>query len=290
MSDDQRRFILAGEQAGSRFTLVAPRRVPQGHAGHHLSNRAGSSIEFRDHREYEAGDDLRRIDWNAYGRTDRLIIKLFREEVSPHVDILIDTSKSMDLEGSPKREALLGLAAVFASAAANSGYSFYAWRAGKGCSRVERGADQPLAWGDIPFDSGPETAEALLTDRPPFRRHGMRVLLSDLLWMSEPAATLQSLAREAASVVVVQVLASEDVNPEFSGNMRLEDSETGQVQEIIVDRTAMEKYRTSLERHQDNWRNAAQQAGAVIATLVAEEVIRDWSLEELLASEVLSVI
>ena len=77
-----------------------PRQRRSGLLGGTLSQRAGSSLEFRDHRAYEPGDDLRHIDWNAYARTDQLTIKLFREEVTPHLDVVIDTSRSMDLEGT----------------------------------------------------------------------------------------------------------------------------------------------------------------------------------------------
>src|SRR5438046_1394663 len=116
MNEAQHRYLIAGEQAGSRFALAAPRRVPMGAGGVHLSNRAGSSLEFRDHREYQPGDDLRRIDWSAYGRTDKLIVKLYREEVSPHVDVVIDGSRSMALENTARLEPALELSALLASA------------------------------------------------------------------------------------------------------------------------------------------------------------------------------
>src|SRR6516164_11355273 len=114
-----RQFLLDGERAGSRCALGVPRRVPLGRAGLHQGGRAGSSLEFKEHRDYQAGDDLRHIDWNAYARSDQLAVKLFREEVNPHVDILVDLSRSMALEDSRKAEATLGLAAFFAAAARN---------------------------------------------------------------------------------------------------------------------------------------------------------------------------
>src|SRR4051812_38038000 len=102
MNPTLRAFALRGETAAGRYSLGVPRQAPVGHAGGTLSNRSGSSLEFRDHRGYEPGDDLRHIDWNAYARTDQLTIKLFREEVAPVLDVVIDASRSMDLEGSDK--------------------------------------------------------------------------------------------------------------------------------------------------------------------------------------------
>src|SRR4249920_2976779 len=99
MKDEQRRYLSEGERAGARYALETPRQAPGGVAGGTLSQRAGSSLEFQDHRDYQPGDDLRHIDWNVYARTDQLTLKLYREEVTPHLDVLLDTSRSMTLEG-----------------------------------------------------------------------------------------------------------------------------------------------------------------------------------------------
>ena len=56
-------FLTEGQQAGARYCLAAPRRAPQGTAGSQLGRLAGESMEFMDHREYQPGDDLRRLDW-----------------------------------------------------------------------------------------------------------------------------------------------------------------------------------------------------------------------------------
>jgi uncharacterized protein (DUF58 family) len=70
--------------------------------GERKSKRRGSSVEFADHRNYSVGDDLRHIDWNVYGRLDRLFLKLFLEEEDLHVYTLLDTSLSMDY-GDPTK-------------------------------------------------------------------------------------------------------------------------------------------------------------------------------------------
>ena len=70
--------------------------------GERKSKRRGSSVEFADHRNYTVGDDLRHIDWNVYGRLDKLFLKLFLEEEDLHVYTLLDTSLSMDF-GDPTK-------------------------------------------------------------------------------------------------------------------------------------------------------------------------------------------
>lgn len=288
MNEEQQRFLLAGEKAGSRFALSAPRHVPMGAGGLHLGNRAGSSLEFRDHREYQPGDDLRRIDWNAYGRTDKLILKLYREEVNPHVDIVLDGSRSMALEGTAKLEAALGLAAMLATAASNASFSHCVWLANQTCNRIEGGAARASAWAPMNFDYAGNVDDSLAGARPVWRRQGMRVLISDLLWLGNPLRSLQSLSRDAASVFVIQLLAEDDRTPKLLGNQRLVDSETGRVRELFVDATALARYTKALDRHEQAWRTGCRQVGGVMATVIAEELVRDWKATELVKAEILT--
>ena len=105
MNAEYARFLRRGEQAGAGLRLAVPRDPARGHAGFASGVNAGSSLDFKDYREYQPGDDLRHIDWHVYGRTDKLTVKLFREEVTPHADIVLDGSVSMRLEDSAKAEA-----------------------------------------------------------------------------------------------------------------------------------------------------------------------------------------
>ena len=59
------------------------------------ANKKGTSIEFADYQEYMPGDDFRYIDWNIYGRLDKLLIKTFKEEEELSIHILFDVSRSM---------------------------------------------------------------------------------------------------------------------------------------------------------------------------------------------------
>jgi hypothetical protein len=202
---------------------------------------------------------------------------------------VIDGSLSMALEGSAKPEASLGLAALFATAAANAGYSHCAWLARAGCERVENGTGRPANWRGIEFDYRGHPTDSLVRLAPAWRRQGLRVLISDLLWLGEPLVLLQHLTQGAAGAVVVQLLAQADIAPPERGNVRLVDSETGQTREIFVDGAAVERYRDGLARHRQNWQAACRQIGAVLVSLVAEETVGDWRLEELIAAEVLKV-
>ena len=80
----------------SRFRLQMGHKSSMNLSGNRKSVQKGSSTEFSDFREYMPGDDIRRIDWNAYGRLDRLYIKEYMEEKEAVVSVLIDTSASMN--------------------------------------------------------------------------------------------------------------------------------------------------------------------------------------------------
>ncbi len=69
--------------------------------GQHRSIRKGSSLDFAEHRSYQPGDDLRRIDWRVYGRTDRFYIKEYDADTNASVLFALDTSASMDFGSGP---------------------------------------------------------------------------------------------------------------------------------------------------------------------------------------------
>jgi uncharacterized protein (DUF58 family) len=290
MAPVDRRHLLAGESAGAHYTLGAPRRLLLGAAGGHQGARAGSSLEFKEHREYQPGDDLRHIDWSAYARSDVLTVKLYHEEVHPHLDVLLDGSASMALEGSAKAGAALGVAAFFAAAAANAGFAHRLWLARAGCELVANSTGRPGTWADVSCDWPGSPAESFARRPPAWRPRGIRVLVSDLLWPGDPLQLLAPLAERASIVVVVQVLAEVDARPPEAGNLRLVDVETGRVKEIFVDAAGRESYRAALDRHQQNWSLACRQVGAVLTTAVAERLVADWRLDELVAAEVLKVV
>ncbi|MEM1164782.1 MAG: DUF58 domain-containing protein, partial [Planctomycetota bacterium] len=112
---------------GLRFALG---ERAQANVGSRLGDGPGDSIEFMDYRTYEPGDDLRRIDWTAFGRTDRVLVRRHLQEVSPNVEIIIDGSGSMNTGETPKAHATVAVAAALQSCALISGFSPRVLRAG----------------------------------------------------------------------------------------------------------------------------------------------------------------
>lgn len=289
MPDPALSFLMEGQEAGARYCLAVPGRPPLGTAGSQLGRAAGESMEFMDHREYQPGDDLRRLDWAAFARSDKMIVKLYQQEVSPHLDLVIDGSQSMALGDTEKPRAAAGLAAALCTAAANAGHTHRVYLTGGGCQPIVNGAESPTLWQGLVFNSSESPPESFRVLPPVWRPRGIRVFLTDLLWLDDPLELLSPLGQGAAAVYVIQILAADDVEPDHQGAVRLVDSESDDAQEAFLDATALARYRDNLRRHRDNWRQAVRQVGALFVSLVAEEVCRNWDLSPLAEVGILTV-
>ena len=87
-----------------------PRTPVGGLIGERLGSGTGSSLEFQEYRPYTPGDDLRHVDWAAYARSETLAVRLYRQEVAPRIDLVLDVSKSMAVTGvraQPRDNSLL---------------------------------------------------------------------------------------------------------------------------------------------------------------------------------------
>jgi uncharacterized protein (DUF58 family) len=285
--------LILGQEVGARYALVTPRAPARGLTGGKLGQRSGTSVEYMDHRDYQPGDDLRSIDWFAFARTDRLTVKLFHEEVSPHLDLIIDASRSMAIGAetgpSVKARATLALGAALAVAAESAGFTHTIWLAGASMQPLDGGSGPPQQWGGIALDYALPADAPVAPQHARWRRQGVRVLLSDLFWPGDPAAIMAPLADHAASLAVIQVLDQADANPPTRGNIRLADSETGLERDLFIDGPAEARYRANLARHQDLWSRACRQHGATMTTFIAQHLLADWDLRDLVACQLLNV-
>ena len=268
-----------GEQLGLRYALQIPQVAASGLTGTRAGRRTGSSIDFQDYREYQPGDDLRFIDWGIYARSDRLTVKLYREEVIPHLDLILDGSRSMSLEGTAKAIATAKLAALLATAAANAQCTQAVWLSGEGFRRLANDTLMPSAWDTLELDSQRTPDQSFEILSPKLRRLGVRVLISDLLWPGEPLQLLRRLRDGAAALFVIQLLAREDATLPEHGNLRVVDIETGEESEIYIDSNIAKQYGDNLAQLQQSWADACRQSGAHLTTLIAEDL--ETSLSEL---------
>ncbi len=276
------RLFAEGVRLGSARRLRLPRDSMRGSTGGRLGVSAGSSLDFHDYREYHPGDDLRHLDWGVYARSDKEIVKLYREEVEPKLDIVLDTSASMDLADTRKGDAALMLAAALGAAALGAACTPSLWLAENMLepSPSPRGAS-PEEWRVNGFGEASTPYDALVGAAPPFRRNGIRVFISDLLWPGEPAKALARLADGASALFVVQLLAASEEEPPEHGRYRLDDVETGETLDVFLDGPALETYRATLAAHRERWSRACAAAGAVFTSVTDVAVVSDTRFEAL---------
>src|SRR5208282_4978977 len=153
------------------------------------------------------------------------------------------------------------------------------WLSGEGFQRIANDALTPSAWDKLDLDSKRTPEQSFEIMPPKFRRLGVRVLISDLLWPGEPVQLLRRLREGAAALFVIQLLAREDATPPEHGNLRVVDSETGEENEIYIDSSVAKQYAENLGRLQQSWDDACRQCGAHMTTMIAEDL--EKSLGEL---------
>jgi uncharacterized protein (DUF58 family) len=231
---------------------VVTRRAAQGTLrADRRARRLGSGMEFADHRDYAPGDDLGILDWNLYGRMERLLVHLFEEDEDLAIDVLVDASASMGLGTPPK----LDLAAQIAAALAYVGLA--------GLDRVAvTPMAESLAEGPPPargraqilpmlrFLGGLEargrtslaTAARAFVARRQRRRRGLVVLLSDFYDPAGYREAIELLRFNRFEVVAVQISAPDEVRPALAGEVRVRDVETGDERELVVSAAARAAY------------------------------------------------
>jgi uncharacterized protein (DUF58 family) len=117
MADEFARLLDAETLNRLTGLEVTARHIVEGFmSGQHDSPYKGSSVEFAEHREYVPGDDIRRLDWKVYAKSDRFYIKEYEEETNLKAYLVLDTSRSMEFRSNGKSKLQYGkeLAAALA--------------------------------------------------------------------------------------------------------------------------------------------------------------------------------
>jgi uncharacterized protein (DUF58 family) len=226
-----------------------------GSAGERAAPRRGGSAEFQEHRPYEPGDDLRRIDWLAFARTGQPVTKLFRAEEDAVVRLVLDASASLDYGTPTKLETAKRVAAAAGYLALASGQ-----RAELAVARVEAGTKLPLTRSARPR-RGRTAVSALLRELSRVTasgstnlagalralvessaRPGLVVLISDFLDAGPVLGALGQVRAAGHDLALVQVLDPTEIDPELEGDLSLVDAESETTLEVTADGAAIEAY------------------------------------------------
>jgi len=272
---------------------VFSRRVFAGKLpGERRSKRRGRSVEFDDFRSYVAGDDLRHVDWNVYGRFERLIIKLFREEEDLALHLIIDASASMGAGSEPVRggapeipsKALyahrLAMALAYIGLVKNNRVSVasFGGAAPARTLRPVRGRTSLRVISEFLLESlrsgssskSPDFNTEVRSIAARLSGRGVVVLISDLLAPDGALGGLASLGAAehgALDAYCLQVLSPAELDPArgaamgLTGDLRLTDIETARGVEVTISPAAIAKYRENVAAFLDECRGACRSRG-----------------------------
>lgn len=267
------RDVLA---ACGRYRLEREPPRARGELGGSVGLRVGSSVDYLDQRHYQPGDDPRRIDWARYARSDQLSVRLYREEVHPWVDVLLDGSRSMAIGDGRKLELSQELAAFVWHSARLQGSAARLYVAGETLVPCEQPARVVQDGRVCALFADPHACARRL------RAGALRILISDCLTQLPPRAALAELARGASALWVLMTLGPFEAEPRPAGALSLIEAESEQELSLELDAAAIQRYRARLSRLRGELRHACEGLGAQLL-----EVVCDASLADVLRRDLL---
>lgn len=244
----------------SRIKLRMSKKSSLNASGNRKSLRKGNSTEFSDFREYMPGDDLRRMDWNAYARLDKLYIRQYMEEKEAVVSVLIDTSASMDYGVQSKAELAKDLAAVVSFLALGNMDRVRLYDMKDMGRMLSVGGGRSAFAKVLHFLENLEFSGEVDMLSAVRKMHcqgaGVTVVISDFLHpdmlredtvRSGYEKLLQYLNYSRQLPVVLHTMAAEELRVSLEGVLNLIDAETKSKKRLVVDAKAVDSYECELK-------------------------------------------
>ena len=282
-----------------RLHLLSRRAFAGQSRAERRSHKLGSSLEFADYRRYSPGDDLRSVDWNIYGRLDKLFLKLFEEEEDLHVYLLIDTSASMRWTATdgrtdaPLRPSKLDLARRIAGTLAYIGLAnldrvnvhYFSENLGDdlGLGRGKSHFHRALQFLDRLPEAAGETdlARSLRAFGQRTKRRGLALILSDFFDPRGYEEALSFLLYQRFEVQLIHLLDPAELDPRLRGDLRLTDSETGEVYEVTANEGLLRAYEREVQTFLASLESFCRQRQIGYRRATTDEGFEDWTLRTL---------
>jgi uncharacterized protein (DUF58 family) len=281
-----------------QFQLLAARRAKSALKGERRSRARGQSVEFADYRNYVPGDDFRHLDWNLYGRLDRLFLRLYEEERELPVTVFLDASESMGF-GEPRKFDLTVQVAAAVGYVALCGFDRVTVRvfpeqvgeaAVRGALRGVRGKRSSLNFlknlAAVTPGGGADFNVALRRGALEARQAGLAVVLSDFLDPQGYEAGLTALLGRGFQISAVQVLSPEELAPDTYGDLRLVDAETGAELEVTYGKYRLKAYRQTVENYCQRLREFCQARGIHFFRVQSDASLEQLLLRQLREAEI----
>src|SRR4051812_48322647 len=276
-----------------QLQLLAQRRAKSSVKGERRSKARGQSVEFADYRNYTAGDDFRYLDWNLYGRLERLFLKLYEEERELPLRVFLDASESMTF-GTPVKFDFARQIAAAIGYVALCGFDRVTVcpfpdkpdeAAARGALRSVRGRKSALTFfqnlSQITAHGVANLNEALRRGALEARQAGVAIVLTDFLDPAGYESGLSALVGRGFQVNAVQILAPDELNPATYGDLRLVDSESGAMQEVTFGKFRLKAYQQTVANFCQRLREHCKSRGIHFFSVSSAESLEQLLLRQL---------
>ncbi len=205
--------------------------------GKHLVNSYGQTVEFADFREYQLGDDIRRIDWNLYSRFEKYFLKLFTDERQMQIQIFLDCSASMGKNDLQKSSYAVATAAAMGFLAVHNmdKVSFQLMKGDRsenpfgtiiGKTEYFRAVS---ALSELSFDGETDIEKCVTLCSDTAANNGLSVIISDFFTDSNWKKAVDYLLYKKRQVLLVQIMSPEESDPSYDGRVNMIDSESADI-------------------------------------------------------------
>jgi uncharacterized protein (DUF58 family) len=224
------------------------------HKGTRQSSSFGSSLEFSDFRLYQPGDDVRQIDWNVYGRTQKHYIKRFLDEQEISAAVYLDASSSMQsIDQRWKLAKELAASLCYIALTGGDRLYFAALPAGGSAPLRKKGANySKKVYAEILQLEGAGTNAGFAEHLSIFlqKNQQLSIIITDTM---EPLSGLEAAIKRMGALKqdfwLLQILAREEADPLYSGDIRLIDSESKASVNVSMNTAIAAGYKKRLEEH-----------------------------------------
>jgi uncharacterized protein (DUF58 family) len=239
------------------LNVVSKRALAGQNRADRLTPKRGRGLEFADHRPYTPGDDFRHIDWKAYKRLNRLLLRLFDEERDLSIYLMLDVSRSMAEPAKFDMARRITAALCYIGLAHLDRLTILAfgkgvsseWTPGRGKGRIFRVFEMlERLEPEGPTDLRESFRE--FAARP--RQLGLAVVISDFLDRAGAEGGLKILRTLGHDVYAVHITSAQDRDPGTLGDVRFVDVENGDARVIEVTPRLASAYARAWDAHATN--------------------------------------
>jgi uncharacterized protein (DUF58 family) len=232
------------------YLALVSRRVFAGRLrAERRTKKSGSGVEFADHRDYQPGDDFRTLDWSAYQRFERLLVRLYEEEEDLAIYFILDTSASMKFgDGQKLRYAKKVVAALAYVGLANLDRVSIVTTSDRVMERMPETRGKARIFKAFRFlrevdaEGTTDLGEAMKKFVAQNKRRGLAVLVSDLYDPRGFEKGINVLRYNKFDPFVVHVVDRDEGKPKLHGDVLVYDCETGDEREVTVTGKVLQRF------------------------------------------------